>query len=208
MRWWKIWYQAPSTLVGARGVARCRPGRPGAAGSGENRPTPAMQGREEDPHVWLKLAGTGRIPTSPGEPAATGKTLPAHRVTNRAQTLPTVWTPARYKATLPLTAHNCVKNWCRLSSNELKLWDIRMREALKTLRCRRKMGQREKWQKGKTLGLTSQREQRCRALWTSRALTQDTALVWQRGGWRPLVSADNIKKCLQLESWSMCSSHR
>lgn len=60
-----------------------------------------------------------------------------------------VWTPAHYKATLPLTAHSCVKNWCWLSSNELKLWDVRKREALKTLRCRRRMGQREEWQTGR-----------------------------------------------------------
>lgn len=31
-----------------------------------------------------------------------------------------VQTPAHYKATSPLTAHNFVKNWCRLRSNELK----------------------------------------------------------------------------------------
>lgn len=61
-------------------------------------------------------------------------------------------------------------------------------------------------EKDGTKGKVTKREagpssrQRCQALRTSRALTQDTALVWQRGGWRALVSVDNIKKCLQLES--------
>jgi len=53
----------------------------------------------------------------------------------------------------------------------------------------------------KKAGLSS--TQRHYASWTFRALTQDTAFIWQTGGWRPLASVDSFKKHAQLERRSI-----